>query len=191
MSDSGPTVALFGGAFDPPHVAHVLAAVWALATEELTAVWIEPVFVHPLDKQLAPFEQRIAMCEAAFAWLGAKVQIRRDEAQLGGSGRTIDLLEYLSERHPELNFRLILGTDQLTYRARWKDFDRVLALAPPIVLGRPGHPDAPGFEARITLPEISSTAVRAALCGGQQPQGLVPRAVLAYIAQHGLYGGRS
>lgn len=191
MSAARPTIALFGGAFDPPHVAHVLAVTWALATEALDAVWIEPVFHHPLHKHPTRFEGRLAMCEAAFGWLGDKVVVRRDEADLGGSGRTIDLLEHLGAAHPEVQFRLILGTDQLTNRAQWKDFERVLRLAPPIVLGRPGHPDAPGFEARITLPQISSTAVRDALASGQRPDGLVPRAVLSYIARHGLYGGQS
>lgn len=190
MKTSGPTIALFGGSFDPPHVAHVLAVVWAVSTQPLDRVWIEPVFHHPLDKQPTPFAQRVAMCRAAFEWLGDKVVVRQDESRLGGAGRTIDLLEDLRERHPKTRFRLILGTDQLTDRDRWKDFDRVLALAPPIVLGRPGHPDAPGFKAQITLPEVSSTAVRHALRDGRRPDGLVPAEVLDLIARLGLYGDR-
>ncbi len=190
MSATPTDIALFGGSFDPPHIAHVMAVTWTLATQPIDAVWIEPVHHHPLDKRPTAFEHRLAMCRAAFGWLGDQVVIRQDEALLGGDGRTVDLLDDLSARHPAVRWRLIMGTDQLRDRERWKDFERVLRLAPPIVLGRPGHPGAPGFDAQVELPAISSTDIRAALGRGERPVDLLPKAVLDYIFEHRLYGAR-
>ena len=52
-------IALFGGSFDPPHVGHLLAAAYVLATEPVDELWFVPVAEHPLGKPLhAPFEHR-------------------------------------------------------------------------------------------------------------------------------------
>ncbi|MCL5270174.1 MAG: nicotinate (nicotinamide) nucleotide adenylyltransferase, partial [bacterium] len=50
-----PAVGLFGGRFNPPHMAHVLVAAWALAGGEVGAVWVIPSGGHPFGKPLAPF----------------------------------------------------------------------------------------------------------------------------------------
>src|ERR671923_7420 len=42
-------IALFGGSFDPPHVGHLLAAAYVLATEPVDELWFVPVAGHPLD----------------------------------------------------------------------------------------------------------------------------------------------
>ncbi len=44
-------IALFGGSFDPPHVGHLLAAQYVLATEPVGELWLVPVFRHPLGKE--------------------------------------------------------------------------------------------------------------------------------------------
>jgi nicotinate-nucleotide adenylyltransferase len=62
-------VACYGGSFDPPHVAHVLLAAYVLTVEAFERVLVMPVFSHAFDKQLAPFEHRLRMCELAMGWL--------------------------------------------------------------------------------------------------------------------------
>ncbi|HSN14365.1 MAG TPA: nicotinate-nicotinamide nucleotide adenylyltransferase, partial [Anaeromyxobacteraceae bacterium] len=42
-----PEIALLGGSFNPPHVGHVMAAWWALATQGVEEVWLLPAYVHP------------------------------------------------------------------------------------------------------------------------------------------------
>ena len=55
-----PEIALFGGSFDPPHVGHLLAAAYVLATEPVDELWFVPVLQHPLGKPLlASFEHRV------------------------------------------------------------------------------------------------------------------------------------
>lgn len=181
------TVAIFGGSFDPPHVAHVLAVAAVLSTQPVDAVWIMPVDRHPLAKQPISWRARLALCHAAFSLFGERAVVREDEHTLGGAGRTLDLLQHLAARHPETRFRLVVGSDQLTNRHRWHRFDAVEAMAPLIVLGRPGHPVPAPYQAAVTLPDLSSTAARAALAAGELPSYL-PHAVRHRILAEGLYG---
>ena len=104
-------IALFGGSFDPPHVGHLLAAAYVLATEPVDELWFVPVAGHPLGKPLqAPFEHRAELCELAIADLGLRrARVSRVEAELGGEGRTVDLLEHLHRAHPQHRWALVLG----------------------------------------------------------------------------------
>lgn len=185
---AGPEIALLGGSFNPPHVGHVMAAWWALATQGVDEVWLLPSFVHPFGKALAPWEDRVRMCELAIAAIrGARVCTA--EAELASdplAGKTARTLEHLHEKHPELRFALIVGTDLLAETHRWYRFDRVRELARIIVVGRQGFEPAPGAP---SLPDVSSTAIRAAVARGADVSGLLPREVARYIAQRGLYRG--
>ncbi len=55
-------VALFGGSFNPPHVAHELVALYVLETQPIDELWFLPVYHHVFDTKqgLAPFEDSSA-----------------------------------------------------------------------------------------------------------------------------------
>jgi len=170
-------IALFGGSFDPPHVGHLLAAAYVLATQPVEELWFVPVFAHPFQKPLqAPFEHRVALCEAVASSLrGARVS--QVERELGGEGRTVDLLEHLRAKHPGKSFALVLGTDLDKERQTWKRWDRIQELARIIRVSRSDLEAGP--EPR--MPNVSSTAVRALLRSGGDASSLVPRPVLDAI----------
>lgn len=179
-------VGLFGGSFNPPHVAHVLAVTWALSTTDLDRVFVIPAFKHPFGKPLAPYDDRVRMCERAMGWM-PRVFVSRVEGELGGESRTLRTVEKLRADHPQWSLRLMVGADIMLEAEKWQHFDRIVALAPPLVLGRRGiaGPDLP----EPLLPEVSSTAVRESiLCGEpERVAHLVPSTVLAYIKAHALY----
>jgi nicotinate-nucleotide adenylyltransferase len=181
-------VALLGGSFNPPHVAHLMAAYWVLSTQPVGEVWLLPSFRHPFGKALAPFEDRVRMCELALRELrGAAVCTA--EAELADDplvGKTARTLEHLVERHPALRFSLVVGADVLPETGKWYRWERVRELAGLIVLGREGYPPVPGAP---VLPAVSSTAVRELLAKGEDVAGLVPRRVLEYVRERGLYVG--
>ena len=180
-------IALFGGSFDPPHVGHLLAAAYVLATEPVDELWFVPVAGHPLGKPLrAPFEHRAELCELAIQELGlSRARVSRIEAELGGEGRTVDLLEHLHRKYPDRQWALVLGSDLATERPQWKRFDRIEQLARIIPLERAGFPVSGG--AGALLPQVSSSAVRALLASGGDASHLVPRAVLRAIDAAGTY----
>jgi nicotinate-nucleotide adenylyltransferase len=179
-------VAVFGGSFNPPHVAHVLACALVLSVEDVDRLFVVPAYKHPFSKALAPFEDRATMCELAMAWM-PRVEVSRVEEELGGESRTLRTLESLARAHPDWHLRLVIGADILAEAPRWFGFDAIEKLAPPIVLGRAGF-DAPGA-ATALLPEVSSTRVRAAIARGAwaEVENLVPRTVLAYARARRLY----
>jgi len=190
-----PRVALFGGSFNPPHVAHQLVALYVLETQPVDEVWFVPVYAHVFGKALAPFEDRVRMTELAIAPLGPRAKLSRIEEELAqrpgfAGSRTLDLVEHLLATHADLELRLLVGTDILTETHKWHRWDDVVAKAPLLVVGRPGHPLPAGSTATgVTMPEISSTEIRAALTAGDAAAAasLLPGAVLRYIAGRGLY----
>ncbi|TMA28053.1 MAG: nicotinate (nicotinamide) nucleotide adenylyltransferase [Deltaproteobacteria bacterium] len=179
-----PEIALFGGSFDPPHVGHLLAAAYVLATDPSDELWFVPVHEHPFGKKMsAPFEHRAALCEAMAREL-PRSRVSRLEQELGGEVRTVDLLEHLHKTRPGDRFALILGADLAAERAQWKRFDRIEQLARIIDIGRAGFA---GAGQQVVFPEVSSTQVRSALRKGEDVSRLVPRAVLEAIRAAGTY----
>ena len=182
-------VGIYGGSFDPPHVAHVLAATYALSVGGFERLVVVPVFAHAFNKALAPFEERVALCELAFRDLG-RVTVSRVESGLPVPSRTLSTVEALRREYPDAELRLIVGTDILADAKKWHAFDEVTRIAPLFVVGREGHaPRGSGF----ALPPISSTRVRE-LCGRlDDPDALrelseiVPSAVVEQIRARGLY----
>ena len=81
--DARPEIALLGGSFNPPHVAHVMAAWWALATQGVREVWLLPTWRHPFGKELAPWEDRVRMCELAIRAAARRPRLHRR----GGAAR--------------------------------------------------------------------------------------------------------
>jgi nicotinate-nucleotide adenylyltransferase len=182
----GTSIALLGGSFNPPHVAHLMAAYWTLATQGVSEVWLLPSYVHPFGKDLAPFEDRVAMCElAARALRGVGVcraeEELRDDPLVGKTART---LEHLHAKHPTHDFALVVGADVLPETDKWYRWDRVRELARIVVVGREGFPPVPGAP---SLPAVSSTDIRARIARGEDVSGLVPRKVREYAEAKGLY----
>jgi nicotinate-nucleotide adenylyltransferase len=182
------TLAIFGGSFNPPHVGHVLAVTLVLSTSDVDRVLVVPTFRHPFAKALAPYGDRVTMCELAMGWL-PRVEISRVEEELGGDSLTLRTLEHLRKTRPSDRLRLVMGADLLLESSKWFRFDDVRAIAPPLVIGRAGV-NAPGAPAPL-LPEISSTEVRERIGRGDIAglDQLVPRAVLEHVKSRGLYAG--
>jgi nicotinate-nucleotide adenylyltransferase len=180
------TVAVFGGSFNPPHIAHVMAVTVVLSTEAVDRVLVVPTYQHPFAKSLAPYEDRVRMCELAMGWI-PRVEVSRVEEELGGESKTVRTLEHLLGKHQDWKLRLVIGADILVESSKWFAFDRIRQLAPLIVLGRAGveHPGAP----RPILPMISSTEIRTRLAARDLHglESVVPRSVLSHIAAQGLY----
>jgi nicotinate-nucleotide adenylyltransferase len=204
-------VALFGGSFNPPHVGHVMAITYVLATEAIDSVVVVPVFEHALGKPLVSFEHRLRLAELAFSWL-PRVSVSALEAELGAPSRTLRTIEALAARNPDWRLRLMVGSDILVELDQWHAFDRIKQLAPPLVMARAGQPPpakhghlppqahAPrpaaaqqAVGAVQVLPEVSSTHVRTLLvnrgtqAAASELRALVPRSVLEYVDEHGLY----
>jgi nicotinate-nucleotide adenylyltransferase len=174
---------VFGGSFDPPHVAHVLAAAYVFAAHGVARVLVTPTAAHAFGKRLASFDDRLRMCELAFAPL-RHVELCPIERSLPQPNYTLTTLQVLAARHPDVQLRLVLGTDLEAETHAWHDFDSIRALAPPLWVSRQGHETDHGEPA---LPDVSSTEVRRRVLAGEPTTGLLSPAVADYIREHGLY----
>lgn len=179
-------VALFGGSFNPPHVAHQMVALWALETQPVDEVWFVPVYKHAFNKDLEPFDHRLEMTRLAAARFGSAAHVI-DAEKDNVSGRTYDLLVELT-KDPSRSFRLLVGTDILAESHKWHRWDDVIAMAPLMVIARAGHLPI-GQETAFAAPSISSTQIRDLLARGARDEvaSLLPASVLGYIERHGLY----
>lgn len=181
-------IALLGGSFNPPHVGHLMAALYVRSTLRSDEVWLVPSFNHPFGKPLAPFADRLAMCAAMAEDVGPWLRVSDAEAQVGGEGRTIQLLEWLLPRHAGVRFRWVIGSDILADLPKWKAWDRIEQLVEVTVLHRAGYPAARALGP--PLAEISSTEIRRRMETGEAPGDLVPRRALEVARARGLYGLR-
>ncbi len=182
-------VGLLGGSFNPPHVCHVLASVYWLETADLDAVWWLPVHRHAFDKDrdLAPFADRLALAEAAVApW--PRIHVDPIEASLDAPSYTVRTVEALRLRHPDCEFSWLAGADILPELPLWHRWDLLREQLRFLIIGRAGHeaPIPPGAEVvlrEFPLPDVSSTAVRAAIRAGEDVSALVPAGVRKLLAQ--------
>ena len=190
---------LFGGAFDPPHVAHVAlarAAVSQLALDELRVCPTGRAW-HK-SRPLSDAHHRLAMAQLAFSEVSGVVVDDR-ELRRNGPTYTIDTLRELHHEHPQDTLVLVIGADQADTFDQWRESDEIARLAIISVAVRPradepaGTVDAsrlPGGQwVPISLPplSVSATDIRARRASGLGIDHLVPASVARYIDQHHLY----
>lgn len=187
---------VFGGAFDPPHIAHV-----ALASAAAAQLGLDELRIFPTGQAwhkargLTPAAHRLAMARIAFGGLPRTV-IDDRELKRSGPTYTVDTLAELRAEHPGAELFLLMGEDQALAFTRWHDWQRILQLATLCVAARPDvRPEGAARlpdEARtvdLALPPMpeSATDVRQRLARGEDVSQLVPPGVASYIDSHHLY----
>jgi nicotinate-nucleotide adenylyltransferase len=193
-------IGLFGGAFNPPHVGHLVCAQEAHAQLELDVVVWVPVGQAPHREipQDPGAVVRFQMCDYATA-ADERFELSRIEIDRDGPSYTVDTLRALHERSPEDELVLILGGDQATaIPTVWREPDEVLRLATVAVAERAGADrerveDALATNANIVffdMPriDVSSTMVRERAASGRPIRYLVPDKVANFIGAQNLYG---
>lgn len=195
------TIGLFGGSFNPPHLAHLIVAETIRDRADLDEVWWVPARTPPHKQdhrgtELVAAEHRLAMTERAVASHPA-FTVDTLELDREGPSYTADTVRILQERRPEDRFCLVIGSDSLAGLPDWHRPDAIVDRVELLVYPRPGADlsDVPDrFREAATFVnvprlEISGTAIREDLAAGRSVRYLVPEAVRAYIERHGLYTG--
>jgi nicotinate-nucleotide adenylyltransferase len=189
---------LFGGSFDPPHLAHralAQAALEQLQLDEL--VWLPArQSPHKADHAPASGADRVAMLRGLVAG-EPRFSIDARELDRDGPSFTIDTLRQFHAEQPGTRWWLVIGQDQYARFDTWHDWRAILALAGLAVAARDGDPvrAAPGLAGVehvlriVQLPPLphSATAVRERAAAGLDVTALVGAPVARYIADHHLY----
>lgn len=190
-------VGIFGGTFDPPHVAHVILAATAvhqLLLDSLVVTVAGVPWQKVGSRAITSAEQRLAMATAAFESVEA-VEVSDIELKRAGNSYTVDTLTELSGE--DIDLFLLLGSDTAAGLDTWERHEEVAELATIAVFPRRGYEDAEppaGFAwERLELPglEISSTDIRRRVQVGEPIDGLVSQQVQAMIKDFNLYPSSS
>jgi nicotinate-nucleotide adenylyltransferase len=192
-------IGLFGGAFNPPHVGHLVCAQEAHAQLELDVVVWVPVGQPPHREipQDPGAEIRLQMCDYATA-ADERFALSRVEIDRDGPSYTADTLTELRERSPGDELVLILGGDQAAALSGWHEPEEVMRLAA-VAVGERGEADRARVERSIggqadlrffDMPriDVSSTMVRERAASGRPIRYLVPDKVANFIGAQSLYG---
>jgi nicotinate-nucleotide adenylyltransferase len=195
-------VGILGGAFNPPHLGHLILAQEAFVGLGLDRVVWMP-YAEPshrvLEDDPGP-EARLTMCEYAVG-ADARFAVSRLEIDRSGPAYTVDTLRSLSESRPSDELFLILGGDQAASLASWRSPEEVLSLAVVAVVEREewkreeivsrlGGLCSPERLRFFDMPrvEISSSLVRRRARAGQPIRYLVPDKVADHVEAQSLYG---
>jgi nicotinate-nucleotide adenylyltransferase len=186
-------VGVFGGTFDPVHVAHLAAAVAARHQLGLARVLLV-VAGDPWQKRgavIAPADARLEMVEAAIERVEG-LETSRLEIDRAGLTYTIDTIEQL--RAPDRELFLIVGADVAAQLHTWHRADELRALVTLAIVGR-GSDGAPGDHpagwrcTHVDLPrlDVSSTDLRRRVGAGEPVEFLVPMPAVRVLRARGLY----
>ena len=199
-NDAHLNIGIYGGAFDPPHRAHVNLAEAALAQFKFDELHVIPTgdAVHK-RRHLTPAVHRIAMAKLAFTGV-AKTTIDEREVNRGGASYTIDTLLELRTAYPKAKFTVIVGQDQLMAFQTWHRYEEILKMATLAVVVRGGG-GAGNAAAEVNSPiphtvitfaphTISSSDIRQMIRMKESDAAFAAKmkpSVLAYIHEHALY----
>ncbi len=198
---------VFGGAFDPPHLAHVALVEAAMAQLQLQQVHVLPTGqAWHKPRQLSGTADRVAMTRLAFAHVPG-VRVDEREIHRFGPSYTVDTLHELQAEYPQAQLYLLLGDDQRRSLPSWHQIGEIARIAIICAAGRDEAVRAWNEDSRTVQPSPSptdplqvrirsldmplmphsATDIRVLAATEQALTGLVSPAVERYIHEHHLY----
>jgi nicotinate-nucleotide adenylyltransferase len=133
----GMRIGLFGGTFDPPHLAHLAASLLAMKRLKLDRVWWLVTPGNPLKntRGLGPLQTRIAAARALTHH--PRIDVTGLEAVIK-TRYTYDTIKWIIARCPGVHFVWIMGADNLRSFHRWQKWRGIAKLVPFVVVDRLG-----------------------------------------------------
>ncbi len=187
-------IGLFFGSFNPIHIGHLIIANTMAENTDLREVWLVVSPQNPFKSQKALLHEfdRYEMVSRAISE-NYKLRATDIEFRMPKPSYTIDTLTALQEKHPEHEFVLIMGSDNLTHFHKWKNHDKILEYHSVYVYPRPSvsshalfeHPKVREVPAPVL--DISATFIRESIQAKHSIRYLVPEAVETMIRVKGFY----
>lgn len=188
-------VGLFFGSFNPVHTGHLNLANYLIEHEVIDELWFVVSPCNPLKQQSELINERIRlkMLNLAIAE-NSKLKTSDIEFSMPIPSYTIDTLEVLSASFPEIQFSLIIGSDNALIFDQWKNYQQILENYSVLVYPRHGY-DFEKVSARypqmklLDTPfhNISATEIRKKIAERKNVSAHLHSAVYQYILENKLY----
>jgi len=185
---------LYGGAFNPVHLGHLLVAQAAVEELGLDKLFFIPAAQTPFKQgsQSAPPEMRLQWLRLALAGK-TRYELDDQEIRRGGVSYTIETARNYAKKFPQASLFYLIGADNVPTLSEWREADELARLFEFAAVPRPG-------EATVEFPkpfrgrtlkgfplEISSSDIRARVKAGLPVEFLVPPFVAQAIRNAGAY----
>lgn len=187
-------IGLYFGSFNPIHIGHLAIANYMLEYSDMDQIWFVVSPQNPLKKKgslLADYH-RLEMVNRAVV-KEPRFKASNIEFALPKPSYTIDTLTYIREKHPNHQFALIIGSDNLKSFPKWKNFQLLLNNYELYVYPRPGFSEQDitlkGNIHLIQAPlmEVSSSFIRKAIQEKKEIPFFMASEVYNYIKEMHFY----
>jgi nicotinate-nucleotide adenylyltransferase len=194
--DASKKIGLFFGSFNPIHVGHLVIAEYMVEFTDLQQVWFVVSPQNPLKTagSLLPENQRIRMVRLAIEY-DNRFKASSVEFDMPKPSYTINTLAHLKDEHPDKDFVLIMGMDNLATLHKWKNYEQILKgfsiyVYPrkevlPVPKEFENHPSVKITEAPVM--ELSSTFIRDAIKDKKDVRHMMPPLVAEYVKEMHFY----
>ncbi|HMQ68091.1 MAG TPA: nicotinate-nucleotide adenylyltransferase [Ignavibacteria bacterium] len=187
---------IFGGTFNPPHIAHSILAENICEQLELDKIIFIPSGNPPLKNSI-PAKQRMEMAQLAFSD-NPHFEISDIETKdLDVRSYTVNTLKKLSEkyRNDHVKLFLLIGADNYLNLNKWKDPGTLFDYSEVVVLNRPDfelEDHSSEFKDKVKFIdtpflEISSSMIREKVLNGLSVKYLLDKKVEEYVIRNNLY----
>lgn len=190
-------LAIMGGTFNPPHIAHLICAEEIRDRLKFDKVIFIPSARPPhknSDEIIDPYH-RYMMTLLAIAD-NPHFEVSRIELDRPGRSYTIETVKEMKKLYNnKAEIHWIVGADSIIEMPSWKCIDELISICGFVGINRPGY-DLSSAEKRIlekvsmvniTEVSISSSEIRQRIKSGATIKYLVPASVEEYIYNNGLY----
>ena len=188
-------VGLYFGSFNPIHIGHMAIANYMVEYTSIDQLWFVVSPHNPLKNKsnLLNDYQRLELVNRAIED-DNRFRASNIEFDLPNPSYTIDTLAYLSDKYPDYQFVILMGSDNLESFHKWKNFKTIVQNYGIIVYPRPGFEQAKVLKhENITiakeapLMEISSSFIRNAIKEGKDVRHYLPQNVWEYVDEMNFY----
>lgn len=188
-------IGLYFGTYNPIHIGHLAIANYMVEYTDIDQLWfvVSPQNPHKAKKNLLDDYQRFEMVHRAVDG-DDRLRASNIEFNLPRPSYTVDTLVYLKEQHPNYDFVILMGSDNLENFHKWKNYETILENYGVIVYPRPGFDPSKvtvnkniSIAAEAPLMEISASFIRQSIKLGKDVRHFMPQKAWEYLDEMNFY----